>query len=193
MIKSLTRARLSALFSTTIFAAAAMAPPPASADWVGEIAPGAEQPAGQAQASGFADENGRILIPTPALVGDIEEDIFPFSEEAIFRGFGAVSIALSDGTLLITGQTRRLRGLRLSIRTTGLGQTTAPFHSIRLERADRYGTVMDQHLSVFFAFLTEGDSASVELTGSFVCSGTICDGPQDGKLSFRLEVLASPE
>ncbi len=66
MTKSLARASLLALFSTTIIAAAAIAPPPASADWVGEIDPGAEQPAGQAEASGFADENGHIFIPTPA-------------------------------------------------------------------------------------------------------------------------------
>ena len=61
------------------------------------LPPGAERPAGQAQASGFADQNGLILIPTPAQVGDIEE--------AIFHGIGAVSIAVSNDTTLIIEET----------------------------------------------------------------------------------------
>ncbi|MCZ6589129.1 MAG: hypothetical protein O7B24_14395 [Alphaproteobacteria bacterium] len=182
MIKSLTRASLLALFSTSIFAAAAIAPPPASADWLGEIAPAAEQPAGQAQASGFADENGLISIPTPAQVGD--------TEEAVFRGSGAVKIAVSDGTMLIVEETPPLTGLQLSIRT-GRG-SNYPFHAISFTRVDRTGAVVE-NFSTFMAHYTDGVSASVEMTGSFVCSGTICDGPQDGKLSFRLKVLAPPE
>lgn len=182
MIKSLTRVSLLALFSTNIFAAAAIAPPPASADWKGEIAPGAERPAGQAQASGFADQNGLILIPTPAQVGDIEE--------AIFHGIGAVSIAVSNDTTLIIEETLPLSGLQLTI-STGRG-STGPFHTLSFDKVDRTGAEVEPFLS-FVALLDEGGSASVEMTGSFVCSGSICDGPQDGKLSFSLEALALPE
>lgn len=186
MIKSLTRARLLALFGATIFAAAAMAPPPASADWVGEIAPGVEQPAGQAQASGFADENGLIFIPTPAQAGEIAE--------AIFLGTGAAKIFvsdISDGGIQILQQTPPETGLKLTIRTDR--ESTTPFHFISLQRVDRTGEVIDDFLLVSLHG-PDGDAKTiVKLTGSFDCLGTICDGPQDGELSFSLEVLAPPE
>ena len=182
MIKSLTRASLLALFSTSIFAAAAIAPPPVSADWIGEIAPAAEQPAGQAQASGFADEYGLISIPTPAQVGD--------TEEVIFLGNGTVSISVSNGINLIIDETLPLTRLELFIRASRA--STSPFHSILVTRIDPTGTSEQQQFTAV-AFLPEGGSASVEMTGTFDCSGTICDGRQEGTLSFRLEVLAPPE
>lgn len=183
MIKFLTRVSLLALFSTTIFAAAAIAPPPASADWVGEIAPGAEQPAGQAQESRFADANGRIFIPTPTQAGE--------TAEVTFLGSGTVSIAVSDGTNLTTEETPPLGRIRLSIRTDRTSTSTT--HGISFTTLDRTAEGREQLLTVFWAHFPEGGSASVEMTGSFVCSGTICDGPQDGKLSFSLEILAPPE
>ena len=189
MIKSLTRVCLSALFSTTIFAAAAIAPPPASADWVGEIDPGAEQPAGQAEASGFADENGHFFIPTPAQEGEIAE--------VIFRGSGAIKVAVIAGTTWFVHEAPDQTGLQLTITTSRVSAPPhAPIpiisHDISLRRVDPTLAVMQQ-LFIVTTSATDGVLASVVLTGTFDCSGTICDGPQDGKLSFGLEVRASPE
>ena len=183
MIKSLTRASLLALFSTTIFAAAAIAPPLASADWKGEITPGAEQPAGQAMASGFADEKGLILIPVPAQVGGIEE--------VNFRGTGAVRILVtdvSDRDMQIWQETPPDTGLQLKIRT--VREATNILHDVSLQRVDQTGAVMDDLWLVTIP-ATDGDvKARVMLTGSFDCLGTICNGPQNGELLFSLKVLA---
>ncbi len=187
MIKSLTRARLLALFGATIFAAASMAPPPASADWVGEIDPDDKQSLAWAQASGFADENGRIHIPTPAQVGDVEKNV-------IFRGSGAILVLVTDmpdQDIQIGQETPPETSLRLTIETGRHSDATA-YHSIALQRVDRTGEMMGDLLTVNISG-TDGVSAFVKLTGSFDCSGTICDGPQNGKLSFSLKVLAPPE
>lgn len=172
MFNCLTRSSLTTFISAT-FLGVFMTPTVAIADWIGTIGPRDEAPAGQAEESGFADDQGQIWIQGGGNLPGVD---------VTFEGVGMIYLETFRADYSVIDQ-RTLTGPDIGFSLfTGFPAFPDQRHRIFLPDGLWAHNGPNGNDTVV--------GVSIEMTGSFYCRSrqNVCDGPQLGRLSFSLEI-----